>query len=124
MRLLPFVLDFRRVWAIKTLLLVIVTLASLTLNSRADKPYYDVRTGRWVHPDEEPTTSENRLVQRATIRIRLGAVMGRTYGARYRWKVNGWGWDTKWRSNDDEVEEDGRGKHRQEYFGKPDSRNS
>jgi hypothetical protein len=33
--------------------------------------YYDVITGRWVHPDEESPGS--------TIRIRLGAAMGRTF---------------------------------------------
>jgi hypothetical protein len=46
------------------------------------------------------------LAPGSTIRIRLGAALGRTFGARCRWKANRRGWDTRWRSNDDKVEQD------------------
>ena len=58
-----------------------------------------------LHPDES-CANDNVLARGATIRLRFGAIMGRTYGVRYRWKENGWGSDTRVRSNDDEVIED------------------
>jgi hypothetical protein len=94
MRSLPF-LKIRNLWAIRTLLL---GPAPIHRSGVSFSTYYDVITGRWVHPDEESPGS--------TIRIRLGAAMGRTFGACHRWKVKGWAWYTRWRSNDDEVEQD------------------
>jgi hypothetical protein len=70
------------------LLSMMIALASLTL-----------------HPDES-SANDNVIARGATIRLRFGAIMGRTYGVRYRWKVNGWGSDSRVRSNDDEVIED------------------
>jgi hypothetical protein len=80
MRSLPFLIEIRELRVISTLLLA----------------------GRRVRPDEESPG----LAPGSTIRIRSGAAMGRTFGARYHWQANRWGWYSRWRSNDDEVEQD------------------
>ena len=99
MRSLPFLLKIRNLWAIRTLVL---GPAPIRRSGVSFSTYYDVITGRWVHRDEESPG----LAPGSTIRVRLGAAMGRTFGARYRWKVKGWGWFTRCRSNNDEVEQD------------------
>ena len=95
MRSMPFLLKTRNLWAIRALLL---GPARIRRSGVSFSTYYDIITGRRVHPDKESPDS--------TIRIRLGAAMGRTFGACHRWKVKGWGWYTRWRSNFDEVEQD------------------